>query len=70
MTASNRDSGADKASDEASTDALASALTDLTHIDLSKIDQLDNVVLASTLQRIRDEIEHPEEAVAGFQSSL
>jgi FXSXX-COOH protein len=55
--------------DEATGDVVSS-LIDLTNIDLSELSALDNPVLASALQRIRDEAEHPDEAVAGFQASL
>jgi len=70
VTTFTSDSGSNEASDEASINAIPSALTDLTDIDLTKIPALDSAVLADALKRIRDEIEHPEEAVAGFQSSL
>lgn len=49
---------------------VATHLIDLTDVDLDDIAALDSPVLASALQRIRDEVEHPEDAVAGFQSSL
>jgi FXSXX-COOH protein len=49
---------------------IVSGLTDLSEVDLDGLTALDSPVLASALQRIRDEAEHPEEAVAGFQSSL
>lgn len=49
---------------------IGSHLVDLSDIDLDSIDTLDNSVLVSALRAIRDEIARPEEAVAGFQSSL
>jgi FXSXX-COOH protein len=49
---------------------VESCLIDLTEVDLGDLDELDSPVLASFLQRIRDEAGHPEEAVAGFNSSL
>lgn len=49
---------------------IVSGLTDLSEVDLDGLTALDSPVLASALQRIRDEVENPEEAVAGFQSSL
>lgn len=49
---------------------VASGLIDLAEVDLDRLAGLNNDVLASALQRIRDEIAHPEEAVAAFQSSL
>lgn len=58
-----------RAVDEAPGDVV-SGLIDLTEVDLAGLAELDNAVLSSALQSIRDEAEHPEEAVAGFQSSL
>lgn len=55
--------------DEAPGD-VESGLIDLSELDLAGVEKLDNAVLASALRSIRDEAEHPEEAVAGFQSSL
>lgn len=55
--------------DEAPGDVV-SGLIDLTEVDLAGLAELDNAVLSSALQSIRDEAEHPDEAVAGFQSSL
>ena len=49
---------------------IESGLIDLTEVDLADLEALGSPVLASALQRIRDEIEHPEESVAGFQDSL
>jgi FXSXX-COOH protein len=49
---------------------VESHLVDLTEVDLTDLAALDNSVLASALRHLRDEIEHPEEAVAGFNSSL
>jgi FXSXX-COOH protein len=49
---------------------IASVQIDLSEFDLDGIAKLDNSVLATALQRIREEIERPDEAVAGFQSSL
>jgi FXSXX-COOH protein len=49
---------------------VLSHLVDLTGVDLTDLGALDESPLAHALQQIRDEIQHPEEAVAGFQSSL
>jgi FXSXX-COOH protein len=49
---------------------IVSGLFDLTELGLAELAALDNPILAGTLGQIRDEIEHPEEAAAGFQSSL
>jgi FXSXX-COOH protein len=49
---------------------VVSGLIDLTEVDLAELAAVDGSVLASALQRIRDEVEHSEEAVAGFNSSL
>jgi FXSXX-COOH protein len=49
---------------------VVSGLIDLTGVDLAGLETPDSPVLASALQKIRDEIEHPDEAVAGFDSSL
>jgi FXSXX-COOH protein len=49
---------------------VASGMPDLTSINLDELGALDNPVLASVLQGIRREAENPEEAVAGFQSSI
>jgi FXSXX-COOH protein len=51
-------------------EVIGSQLVNLSEHGLDSLDALDNSVLANALQGIRDEIEHPEEAVAGFQSSL
>ena len=48
----------------------ASGLIDLSEVDLGDLAAIDRPVLAGALQSIRDEIAHPEEAVAGFNSSL
>lgn len=49
---------------------VASRLIDLSGVDLGGLAAIDRPVLASALERIRDEVEHPEEAVAGFNASL
>jgi FXSXX-COOH protein len=49
---------------------IVSELVDLTNLDLADLPELDNPVLARSLQKIRDEVEHPQNAAAGFQSSL
>ena len=52
---------------------VPSTLIDLSDVglgDLAVLDQLENPVLTATLRRIRDEIENPTEAVAGFNSCL
>lgn len=53
-------------------DEVVSGLIDLSDVDLTDLADLDvdNPVLAGTLKQIHDEIEHPDEAVAGFNSSL
>ena len=35
---------------------------------LASLAQLDDSVLAHSVRRLRNEIEHPEEAIAGFQN--
>lgn len=56
--------------DDGSDDAV-SGLIDLSEVDLGAVASLDDdSVLASALRMIRDEIEHPEEAVAGFNASI
>jgi len=48
---------------------VVSSLIDLTGVDLD--DPLaGSPVLNRVVQRLKDELMHPEEAVAGFQSSL
>jgi FXSXX-COOH protein len=49
---------------------IVSELIDLTDMDLADLPNLDNPVLARSLQKIRDEAENPQDAAAGFQSSL
>jgi FXSXX-COOH protein len=49
---------------------VTSGLIDLSELDLADLEALDNPVLASSLAKILDELEHPEEADTGFQSSL
>jgi FXSXX-COOH protein len=39
-------------------------------IPLVSLAQLDDTVLAHSLRRLRYEIEHPEEAIAGFQNRM
>lgn len=53
-------------------DEVVSGLIDLSDVDLADLAALDvdNPVLAGTLQQIHDELEHSDEAVAGHQSSL
>lgn len=60
----------DEVSDDKAPSHIVSGLIDLSEVDLARLETLDNPVLATALQRIREEAEHPEEAVAGFQSSL
>lgn len=48
---------------------VKSALIDLTGVDLD--DPLEeSPVLRQVVQRLKDELMHPDEAVAGFNSSL
>lgn len=47
---------------------IVSDLVDLSEVDLADLGDLDNPVLAATLQRLRDEVDRPDEVVAGFQS--
>jgi FXSXX-COOH protein len=49
---------------------VASCSIDLTGLDLDALAAMDNTVLANALRALRHEMEHPEEAAAGFQSSL
>lgn len=49
---------------------VTSGLIDLSELDLADLEALDNPVLVGALAKIRDEIEHREEAIAGFDSSL
>jgi FXSXX-COOH protein len=52
---------------------VISEFIDLTEVgleDLAVLDRLESPVLAAALQRIRDEIGNPIEAVAGFNSCL
>lgn len=53
-----------------SSDPIVSELIDLTALDLPDLPDLDDSVLARSLQKIRDEVENPQNAAAGFQSSL
>lgn len=55
--------------DDAAGDVV-SRLIDLSEVDLTDLATLDNSVLASALSQLRNEVENPEEAVAGFNSSL
>lgn len=50
--------------------ALCSDLVDLTAVDLDTLASLDDSVLAGAFQAVRDEIDGPVAAVAGFASSL
>ena len=50
-------------------DDLVSDLVDLSDVDLDRL-TLGDSVLANALQMIRAEVDRPEEAVAGFNSSL
>jgi FXSXX-COOH protein len=49
---------------------IVSDLVDLTELDLADLPHLDNPVLARSLQKIRDEVENPNDAAAGFSSAL
>jgi FXSXX-COOH protein len=45
-------------------------LSDADLADLAEMEAVDNPVLATALQKIRDELAHREEPVAAWQSSL
>jgi FXSXX-COOH protein len=47
-----------------------SELVDLTDLDLADLPSLDNPVLARSLRKIRDDVANPQDAAAGFNSSL
>jgi FXSXX-COOH protein len=51
-------------------DDIVSELVDLSEVDLVDLAELDNPVLAATVQRIRREVDHPGQALAGHQSAL
>jgi FXSXX-COOH protein len=42
----------------------------LTEVDLANVERFDNPVLAGILKGVRDELEHPDQAIAGHDSSL
>lgn len=45
-------------------------LIDVNHISVADVMQLQPNVLAHSLHRILEEIDHPQDAVAGWQSVL
>lgn len=45
-------------------------LIDLGGLSIGDVMQLDPSVLVQSLRRIQDEIDHPQEPVAGWQSAL
>jgi FXSXX-COOH protein len=49
---------------------IRSSLVDLSGIDLDGLAAVDSPVLAASLQRLRDDIARPDQAIAAFQSSL
>jgi FXSXX-COOH protein len=49
---------------------IDTSLIDLTGVDLADIELLDDSTLARALQRIIRRVEHADEAVAGFDSSI
>jgi FXSXX-COOH protein len=49
---------------------ITSMLLDLADLDLADLPELDQPVLASALSGIRDTVENPDDAVAGFNSSI
>jgi len=49
---------------------IVSDLVDLSEVDLADLDDLDNPVLAATLQRLRDEVDNPAEAAAGHNQFI
>ncbi|MEV4515772.1 FxSxx-COOH cyclophane-containing RiPP peptide [Dactylosporangium sp. NPDC049525] len=51
-------------------DDTESPLADISSEPLDVIRRLDDAVLAHSLRRILDEIEHGQETTAGFQSSI
>ena len=49
---------------------IVSDLVDLSEVDLADLDDLDNPVLAATLQRLRAEVADPAEAAAGHNQFI
>jgi FXSXX-COOH protein len=45
-------------------------LVDLTGVGLDELMQLEPSVLAHSMRRILEDIDHPQDAVAGWQSAL
>lgn len=45
-------------------------LVDLSEVSLADLQELDQSVLAHSLRRILDEIDRPQEAVAGWNSAM
>lgn len=43
---------------------------DLTGVDIAAIGDLDDTVCAHALRRIAEELEHPTEAVAGWNAAI
>jgi FXSXX-COOH protein len=55
---------------EQSDEEVTCALTDVSDAFLEDLSTLDKPSLADALQEIREEVSRPDEAVAGFNSSL
>lgn len=49
---------------------MQTEICDLRSFDLSKLGEIDNPVLAKSIQRIRNDADQPEAALSGFQNSL
>jgi FXSXX-COOH protein len=45
-------------------------LIDLNGVSIADVMQLEPTVLAHSLHRILEEVDHPQDAVAGWQSAL
>ena len=48
----------------------AADLIDVSDLSLADLEGLADTVVARSLRRILEEMEHPQDAVAGFQSSI
>ncbi len=49
---------------------IVSPLPDLTDLALREVLAADDSALAHALRRVRDEAEHPQDVVAGFQNVM